>query len=359
MKISTTATHTVRLRQSSWVFVRVRTDSGIEGLGELNPSAEREGCLRELARLGAEIQGEDPADDQLTQRLGAQRDERLELLALAAIDQALWDIRGRAQGMPICELLGGSRRTAVPVYANVTRATTALEPAEFTRTARGAIGDGFSIVKIAPFSAKNGMITDLTQAREGIEIVHAVREEIGCEAELMLDCYGIFSEAAALQLTRELRGVDLYWFEEPVADSDAHGYRAVKDASGYRIAGGERLQRLADFRRMFTDHQPDVVMPDVTIATGIGEVKRIAEAALEHGIDTAPHGPFGPLCVAAGVQVMASHPGRALLEYAWNEVPWRARLTMPEELLRGGEIAVPDTPGIGLGLDEAALAEHA
>lgn len=343
--------------QHHWVFVHVRSDDGVDGLGELNPSAPRQAVLAALRELGREVIGKDPRRiEQLTSQLKPRPEDRPAVHALCAFEQGLWDILGKSLGVPVHALLGGRCRDSLPVYANVTRAALEGTPEDFVRQAAGAVADGHTAVKIAPFDVRFGDGNKLID--HGLQCVHAVRDAIGPDIDLLLDCYGRFSLDEARRIVDGLRGIELYWLEEPVAERDLEGYRQIRKETGWRIAGGERTMLIEGFWSLFDAEAMDVLMPDVTIAGGIGELKKIASIAESRGQLTAPHGPFGPVTVAAHVQIMASHPGFLILEYAWGQVPWREGLVSPAEQMLNGRIEIPERAGLGLCLDPAVVEEN-
>lgn len=343
--------------QHHWVFVHVRTDDGVDGLGELNPSAPRQAVLDALRELEREVIGKDPRRiEQLTSQLKPRPADRPAVHALCAFEQGLWDILGKSLDVPVHALLGGRCRDSIPVYANVTRAALEGTQVDFVRQATGAVADGHTAVKIAPFDVRFGDGDALID--HGLECVHAVREAIGPDIDLLLDCYSRFSLDEARRIVDGLRGVELYWLEEPVAERDLEGYRQIRRETGWRIAGGERAMLIEGFWPLFDAEAIDVLMPDVTIAGGIGELKKIASIAESRGQLTAPHGPFGPVTVAAHVQIMASHPGFLILEYAWGQVPWREGLVSPAEQVLNGRIGIPERAGLGLCLKTGVVEEN-
>ena len=343
--------------QHHWGFVHVRTDEGVDGLGELNPSAPRTTVLVALKEIERAVLGQDPRQiERLTARLKPRPEDRPAVHALCAFEQGLWDILGKWLGAPVHALLGGRCRDSIPVYANVTRAARAGTPDDFVRQATGAVRDGHTAVKIAPFDSRFG--SGKTLIDHGLRCVHAVRDAIGPDVDLLLDCYGRFTLDEARRIVDGLRDIDLFWLEEPVGERDLDGYRQINRETGWRIAGGERAMLIEGFWSLFDSEVMDVIMPDVTIAGGIGELKKIAAIAESRGQLTAPHGPFGPVTVAAHVQIMASHPGFLILEYAWGQVPWRDRLVSPGERVVDGHIGIPDRPGLGLSLDPDVVDDH-
>lgn len=337
-----------------WVFAHVRTDEGVDGLGELNPSAPRRAALDALREIEREVLGKDPRRiEQLCAQLKPRPEDRPAVHALCAFEQGLWDILGKSLDAPVHALLGGKCRDSIPVYANVTRAALEGTPDDFVRQATGAVADGHTAVKIAPFDSRFGAGTAVID--HGLQCVHAVRDAIGPDIDLLLDCYGRFSLEEARRIVDGLRGVELYWLEEPVEERNLEGYRQIRRETGWRLAGGERAMLIEGFWPLFDTEAMDVTMPDVTIAGGIGELKKIASIAESRGQLTAPHGPFGPVTVAAHVQLMASHPAFLILEYAWGQVPWREGLVSPAEQVVNGRINVTDRPGLGLSLDPGVV----
>ncbi len=253
-------------------------------------------------------------------------------------------------------MLGGKCRDEQRLYANITRATDGLEPEAFVQSAEGALRDGFDAVKIAPFALGTDARERAENIERGIECARAVRVAIGSETELLLDCYGIYSFAEGMQIARAVESLGLYWLEEPVGDKDLAGYSRIRAESGLTIAGGERMMLRRGFWDMVDREVMDIVMPDVTIVGGIGELKKVAAMAEARDMQTSPHGPFSPLTVVTGLQASGSHPGCPILEYAWREVPWREELIEPNERVAKGRIRLPDEPGLGVRLNMDVVA---
>ena len=359
MKITRLELETVQVNErETWVFVLLHTDTGHTGLGELNPSAPRLACTEALQRLGQRVRGRDPRRiAALYAELSADPLDLVGVRALSALEQCLWDILGQSLQAPLHVLLGGACHEAIRLYANITRATPTLAPEAFAQSARGAAADGFSAVKLAPFSGA-GPIDRIDHLEEPLECVRAVRRAVGPEVDIMLDCYGLFTARAALELIDALADVGLYWFEEPVTDDDWEGYLQVKERCPVPLAGGERYE----FRRGFwpaLDRQIfHIAMPDVGIVGGIGELDKVASMAESRAVQIAPHGPFGPVTLAAGAQVMAAHPGFLVLEYPWGLNTWRAALVEPAEGIVDSHYRLSDRPGLGVALNPAILAAH-
>ena len=359
MRITHLELQTVQVNQrETWVFVLLHTDAGPTGLGELNPSAPRQACIRALHSLGQRLVGRDPRRvAALFADLTADPLDLVGVRALSALDQCLWDILGQSLQTPLHALLGGPCHDSIRLYANITRATTSLDPEAFVQCARGAVADGFTAVKVAPFGG-TGPIDRIDHLEEPLECVRAVRRAVGPQIDIMLDCYGLFTARAALELLEALQEVGLYWFEEPVADDDWAGYLQVKERCPIPLAGGERYEFRRGFWPALERQIFHIAMPDVGIVGGIGELDKVAAMAESRGIQLAPHGPFGPVTLAAGAQVMAAHPGFLILEYPWGLNTWRAALVEPAEDIRAAHLHLPDRPGLGLALNASTVARH-
>ena len=338
--------------RQSWVFVQVHAGGGLSGLGEMNPSAPRRACLDAVREIGEALQGRDPRQiAEIAAILEPEKLDRAGVYAFSAVEQALWDILGRSLGKPVHALFGERIHRGIPVYANITRGTRELTPQAFARSAAAAAADGFAAMKLAPFGGELMKRDRAAAVANGIDCARAAREAIGPEADLMLDCYGIFSAAEALEIARGVADLGLYWLEEPVAEDDVEGYRRVRGETGLRLAGGERFMFRRGFRPALDAGLFDVAMPDATIVGGAGELWEVAGMAAARGIAAAPHGPFGPVLTAVQAQVMAAQRSFLVLEHAWGQVRWREELVQPRETVRGGRLQLPGGAGYGIELN--------
>lgn len=337
--------------RGDWIFVQVRTDRGISGLGELRAGKHYEGRVAAVRALGQALVGRDPRriEALVAQYAGVARTPD-ELCAISAVEQALWDILGKALNVPVYALLGGACREDIRLYANINRATTERTPEGFAKNAAAAVADGFDAVKLAPFDGLP-VVNSAKEAELGIACMRAVRQAIGPEVDLLVDCHSRFTVRAALEVADALRDLNLFWFEQPTSEKDLDACLKVKAECGMTIAGGEQRALRQGFVEVFEHRSMDVIMPDVTVIGGIGELKKVGDMAQAWDIPTAPHGPFGPITIAAGVHAMAALPGFLILEYGWGEVPWRRDLTLPGEAVENGRIALNDRPGLGFELN--------
>ena len=339
-----------------WVFVHVNTDAGLRGLGELRAGRNYAGRIRDVRELAEWLRGLDPRrirefSDTFT-RDARNRDT---VSAVSALEQALWDLLGKALDVPVSTLLGGPVREEVRLYANINRASTDRSPENFALLADGAVSEGFDAVKLAPFDGMPRNMDSAAEAGPGIARVRAVRQAIGPHVDLLVDCHSHFTVNGALETAKALQELDLFWYEQPVSEDSLDAVVEVNRRCPLRIAGGEQQMSRGGFREALENAAMDVVMPDVSVVGGISELKAIAEMAHAFGVPTAPHGPFGPVAVSAGLQVMATHPGFLILEYGWGEIPWRAELTLQPEEIVDGRIRVGRGPGLGVELNPQTL----
>ena len=345
--------------RGDWLFVHVNTDEGIRGLGELRPGNAYEGAVGAVRALAEKLTGTDPRRIREVCEAGSQGDPgRDEVCALSAVEEALWDLLGKSLGVPLHALFGGAVRDSIRLYANINRATTDRTPEGFARNAAAAAVDGFDAVKLAPF---DGLPRDVNSARDaetGIACMRAVREAIGPDVDLLVDCHSRFTVKGALEVADALRDLDLFWYEQPTPETDLDDVIRIKEQCGIPIAGGEQRVFSSAFGEVMARGAMDMVMPDVGIVGGIGELRKVADMGEAFGVATAPHGPFGPVELAAGIEAMAAQTGFLILEYAWGEAPWRSELTLPAERIENGRVRLSDRPGLGLELNPEVVDAH-
>jgi galactonate dehydratase len=356
-----------------WLVVRIRTDSGLVGLGEASDAfgfantttADAARMQSQLKTLFELIDGRSPFDIESYRQRGEPiaRQSLVAATAFSAVEQALWDLAGKALEVPTHVLLGGKVRTSLPVYANINRATSPRTPAGFAAAAKRAVADGFRSIKAAPFDGfppAGSPAADIARAIDlGIESVAAMRNAVGPRVEIMVDCHSFFSVDQAVRVAERLEPQDLTWYEEPVPPDRIDDTLAIKRRIKQRMAGGETLFGLSGFARLIARHAVDTIMPDVKHCGGLLELTRIAAMAAEAGLMVAPHNPSGPVSTAASVQVCAGMRNVNYLELQYGEVDWRSEVVSPPERFVDGSIQIPDRLGLGVELNEAAIRSRA
>jgi len=355
-------------RRGDWLFVRIETDEGLIGIGEASHGG---GAFRDAvvtAILTHQCQprliGHDPtAVVEVIAALWPLGDGLAGATAVSACEQALWDIAGQAAGLPVYRLLGGPARTTIPLYANINRATTERTAESFAQNAVRAVADGFGAVKCAPFDGMDRRrVRDKDQrirVANGLACVEAIREAVGPDVDVLVDCHGHFDVPTALEVAAELRTHGVTWFEEPLPSEDIDGLARLRPlVSDLELIGGETLFGIAGFWPYLAAGIWDLIMPDVKHCGGIAALIDIARLAESRAIAIAPHNPSGPVAMVASVHAAAALPQVRSLEYAWGEVPWRGDLTMPAERIVDGQFVLPTEPGLGITLNEDTVAAH-
>lgn len=356
-----------------WLFVRLRTDTGLAGLGEAsdafgfaNTTAANAATMRsQLQAFFQLVEGRSPLDIESFRQRGwaMAREGLVAATAFSAIEQAMWDLVGQALDVPVYALFGGKVRESLPVYANINRATSPRTPAGFAAAAKRAIADGFRALKAAPFDGfppPGSPAAAIEAAVEaGLASVTAMREAVGPAVEIMIDCHSFFDVELAVRVAQRLEPQNLAWYEEPVAPDRVDETLAIKRRIRQPMAGGELLFGVSGFSPLVQRRAFDVIMPDVKHCGGLLELTRIAAAAAAEGISVAPHNPSGPISTAASMHVGAGAANVNFLELQYGEIPWRAEVLTPPEQFVGGRILVSGRPGLGVTLNERAIRTHA
>ena len=344
--------------KADMVIVRVHTDEGITGLGEPSPYAGPRSLEAAIESLEPELVGEDPFDvDVITgveSWYGRQLQGSTRRIALAGINQACWDIMGKAAGQPVYKLLGGQRAEEIPVYAsggNDWRFVT--EPERLVREAERYRDDGYRAFKFR--------ISDDERFLRAIDYLH---EEVGDEMELIVESNMRFDSASqAIRRGRKFEHVDPYWWEEPLSADDIEGYREIRRAlPNVPISGGEMLMSAQAFKPRIERRMYDIVQPDANII-GISETKRVADMANLAGIRCTPHNWHNAVNRAANLHVAAAIENHDLLEM---QQTWFAGCpAFREDIVKDpiapedGVVEVPDRPGLGVELDESEMEKYA
>jgi D-galactarolactone cycloisomerase len=339
------------------MIVEIRTDDGLVGWGEAyGPAAPNAAVVAAMRPL---LIGRDPlATEAIWEALyAAFRDHGQKGLAVQAqsgIDIALWDLKGKALGLPVHRLLGGPLRSRVRAYATGLYRRPDGDPERYlAEEAAGYAAEGFTATKL---KVGYGHARDVANAR-------AVRRAIGDGIELMIDANHAYDATSAVRLGRALGDLDIGWFEEPVPPEDLDGYADVRRRQPIPVAGGECEFTRFGFRELLARRAVDIVQPDTCAAGGISEAMKIAAMANAHGVRYVPHVWGTGIAIAAALHVLAvlphnppcAEPWEPLLELDRTEHPIRqAILASPIEHQQGW-VAVPDGPGLGIEVDRTAL----
>lgn len=354
-----------------YVFVEVNTDEGITGWGEITGTSKvsnRSICasLRHVSEL---IAGDDARLIEMiwnkifrsftyTGSRGATTN------IISGIDIALWDIRGKVLGLPVAELFGGPVREGIPIYCHPNSGANPVE--DLVQHVKAIVDTGQKALKTDPWfphheEEKSGYLTgklSATAENLGAERIAAVREAVGPDIEILIDCHGRFDAPTAIRLAKTLEPYNIFWFEEPVPVESHHALRQVRDNVGVPICVGERIHTRWEFVPILENELADFIMPDVTWTGGISEIKKIATMAEAYYIPISPHDASGPINVLAGAHAMASVPNHYRVETSRAKLhAYDAFIDHPLDI-RGDKIFLSDRPGLGVELDRDYMRSH-
>ncbi len=361
MKITALQTFLVPPR---WLFLKIETDAGVSGWGE--PVIEGrartvEAAVRELETY---LVGKDPRfiEDHWTvmHRGGFYRGGPIMMSAIAGVDQALWDIKGKALGVPVHELLGGKLRDKIKVYSWIG----GDRPSEVASGAKEIVAKGFKALKMNA-TEELQIVDSHDKIDAAVERVAMVREAIGPHVGIAVDFHGRVHRPMARILVKELEPYRLMFIEEPVLSEHREALREIAALGSAPIALGERLFSRWDFKSVFEEGVVDIIQPDLSHAGGITECRKIAAMAEAYDVAVAPHCPLGPIALAACLQLDAVsynafiqeqslgihyNVANDVLDYARNQDVFR---------YEDGYVAIPSGPGLGVEVDEDYVRQRA
>jgi galactonate dehydratase len=370
MRIERLQVHAVGVTpKTNWVFVTLTTEDGITGVGEASLNGWEPLLLAYAERLARAVEGQDTDALARHTRYLPHAPGGLVVHAIrSAVEQAAVDNAAQRAGMPVHEVLGGARRTRVPVYANINRATADRSPSGFASSARAAVAAGFRAVKIAPFDGVIAEDRDVTPYRErvhaGIERVLAIRDAVGPDVAVMADCHWRLDEPTATEVIHALAPAQLHWLECPVSEQRGQleaiaRLRAIANAHGMRLAGAETVAGLDAAAPFLERGCYDVIMPDLKYCGGYRGMLEIGAAAAAAGVALSPHNPTGPVCNLGSLHACAALSQCLSLEYQLAESPLYTTLVHGvAPALVDGSFEVPGTPGVGASLDATVVAAH-
>ena len=389
MKITSADIYEVSLTnekyRSIWnlIILRLWTDEGIYGLGEVGLAygvgqKAGIGMLRDI--LPHCILGQDPFrvnqiwNQMYRTTFWGKGGGPVVYGAMSAIDTALLDIKGKALGVPIYDLLGGKTRDKIRVYSNGWFIDTSgpvlipcITPEEYGEAALVAVEQGFDALKYDPLmidanGKAGGVGRVLDKARENlaVERVRAVREAVGPDVDICVEIHGSLGTTSAIRLGRRLEEFRPMFYEEPVDPMNVESMKKVSDRVNMPIAGGERLYTRYQFRPFIEKQALDILQPDVGLAGGPTELKRIAEYGEVYNLEVQPHNCGGPICTAASVHVDASINNFIIQEWFpnRNEIFYSIVEEAFEPQVVDSYFTVPSTPGLGIALNDKEIKQY-
>lgn len=361
MRIVAVDTFVVDFYRTNLVLMRVRTDEGVEGVGEATLEGKERAVVGVIEELTEAVLGLDPTRIAGTLYELARdwywRGGPVIMTALSSFEMALWDISARDLGVPVSRMLGGATRDRVRAYANGWFSG-AETPEEYANAARRTVETGFRGLKWDPFENYDLTLSS-QQLDRALAQVDAVRSAVGPDIEVFIEGHGRFDVRHAITIARELEQFNPVWFEEPCPPDNLDALVDVRRASPVPIAAGERWYGRQGFAPALARQAVDFVQPDVTHAGGISELAFISTLASTTYVGFAPHNPSGPISTAATLQLGAAMPNFRYLEIMATDVPWRPDITTERlTLTTEGDVLIPEGVGLGIDLNLEAMSEH-
>jgi len=372
MKITAIEAHVCHARMRNWIFVKVVTDQpGLYGWGEATLEWHTQSVVGALKDIETLLIGEDPRRiEYLWQMMYRQHfwhgNGAVRGTAISGIDIALWDILGKIHGVPCHELWGGRVRDYIRLYCHLGGGkmedfyeTNTSDARRFGELAAKAVEEGFTAFKsmaVPPTAPLEGLLP----VRHAEACVRAMREAVGDQIDIMVDCHARPSPRMGMLFAQALEPYGLYFFEEPCWPESMEDIALIQRAVKTPIATGERLIGVHAFRELLEKRAVSVIQPDITHCGGLSEARKIGALADAYRVSMAPHNPQGPVSTAASIELGFATPSYIICESVHSDVPWRVDIvsegfTVQEK----GRIVYPNTrPGLGIEINEKEIKKH-
>ena len=353
-------THANTIMTGNDVFVRLETDAGIVGYGDATNHFVPHSVVGMLKDVYPFLLGEDPQRiEYLWQTCFRRRFYRggpATGTALAGIDQALWDIKGKACGMPVYQLLGGLARTKVRVYGHV-GGNTAAEAAE---QAKQRVAKGITAIRFRAFHSYDAedRHDHALAVRQQIEYLAAIREAVGEDVDLILECHGRYDPVWALKLAEQAKPYRPFLIEDPIRHENPAALKELRAHIDLPLAIGERYHNKWDCRETVVNQYVDYLRPDVSHCGGISEIKKIGALAELYYINLIPHNNAGPLGSAATLHAALAIPNVTMIEAPWVNGDPKPEVVRPYPTVENGYALPLEGPGLGVSFDEAVAASR-
>ena len=370
MKITAVESHVCDARMRNWIFVRVLTDEPeIYGWGEATLEWHTAGVVGALEELEELIVGEDPTRiEHLWQMMFRQHfwhgSGIVISTAISGIDLALWDILGKVTGLPCHRLWGGPVRDYIRLYGHLgggemTSFYETSESERFAELARELVDSGFTALKSMAVPVTMPL-EGLAPIREAVRNVEAIRDAVGEDVDVMVDCHARPSPRMGHRFAAALEPYGLYWLEEPCWPERVEEMASIQRSVSTAIATGERLVGAAAFANLLEAQACSVIQPDLTHCGGLTEARRIAALAEVYRVAMAPHNPQGPVSTAASIEFGLATPSYIICEAVTGDVAWRKDVVRDAHPLdrNGMRVGPCDRPGLGVEIDLEVVAAH-
>jgi galactonate dehydratase len=360
IKITDIKTFLVGVGGRNLVFVKVETDQGIHGIGEAYSAGPDDATIATINDFKRWLVGQDPRNIEhlwsmmynFTRFPGG----LVVNSALSGIEHALWDISGKAAGVPVYMLLGGKCRDRVRVY----QSAGGNEPSQVAESAKALVEKyGYTAVKMQPHPRGGNALPYNRVTRAAGQRVKAVRDELGPDVDIGVDIHAKFFEVSrAARMAREIEEYNPMWLEEPIRPENVDAMRKLSDRVNIPLASGECNYTKYEFQKILAAEALDIIQPDICVCGGLLEMKKIAAMAEANYVVVAPHNPMGPVATVVNTHFAASTPNFHILEYHPDDVSPRKDLLKETNVVKSGYLALPVKPGLGIELNEEAFKHY-
>ena len=367
MKITDIRTVVVNAQMRNWVFVKVETDTpGLAGWGEASVEWKTRAVAGAVEDLKPFILGDDPTRiEHIYQKLYRQPFFRPGVIgqsAISGIEQACWDITGKALDVPVCKLLGGAVRDKVRMYTHLgggemKSVYASFDPEPVVDLARQVIERGYTAVKVV-FVPYSEPLMGPSYVKKLRQVMGRLREAVGDGVDIMIDFHGRTYPAVAIEYINAIAEFHPYFCEEPVPPENIDALAEVRAAVRVPIATGERLVTRHQFREIFEKRAAHVIQPDLCHCGGLLEARKIAAMAEAYYMGVAPHNPLGPVANAAALHFALSTPNFLIQEDMLADVPWRWDVVQSSLRTESGYWLPTEAPGLGVEVNEKEAARH-
>lgn len=374
MNITNCKTFFVEGIKYNWTLFKIETDSGLHGWGEATNWPGSPLVEAACQHVGEFIVGQDARRiDYLWTKVYRDMNWLGQagplLSAISAMDIALWDLKGKALGAPVFELLGGLYRKKIQLYANYWFTTGDHTPEDYARQAKETVAKGFTALKFDPFAHVNYWYGEdlsdtngLTEKQKqlALDVVAAVSKAAGPEVAIAIETHAFLNGPTAVEMAHRLAklGFNCMWYEEPALPEFPDAIADIRRKISLPVCVGERLHSRFMLRAILEKQAADIVMPDITRCGGISEMRKMANLAETYNVPIAPHNPNGPISTIASAHTMATVPNFFRQEFMVQDVPWRDGCLSHPLPVENGFFTLPDRPGLGFDIDEAVLEAH-
>lgn len=374
MKITNCKTFLVEGVKYNWTLFKIETDDGLHGWGEATNWPGSPLVEAACQHVGEFIRGHDARKiDFLWTKVYRDMNWLGQagplLSAISAMDIALWDLKGKSVGQPVYQLLGGTYRDKIQLYANYWFIDGGHNPEDYARQAGEVAAKGFTALKFDPFAHvsywygedlhENNGLTE-AQKRMAVDVVAAVAEAVGPDVAIAIETHAFLNGPTAVEMAHRLARLNFncMWYEEPALPEFPDAIADIRQKIPLPVCVGERLHSRFMLRGVLERRAADIVMPDITRCGGISEMRKMANLAETYNVPIAPHNPNGPISTIASAHTMASVPNFFRQEFMLKDVVWRDKCLSHPLPIENGFFVLPDRPGLGFDINEDELAAH-